>query len=589
MTTKANSLDEKLEDITLKKVEDSESSAVKKLKNLSVRRKLTILSRTFIFGMILITVFGAAGLWMVRQQSMIMAEQRMPAVMLAQDINTLASEYQRLQYAWIIAMAQGTDGSRYQELMEHSNLLLQEEMKLYETYLRKGDRPLLDSLKESWQTYLSTTQTILNMGSGADEEAFLILEQQGQESYENFRTKMEELIQKNMDESSDSTIKINTTYIFSMILMVGFAVAAVVIGGMISTGIRLLIIRSLKFIRTALRELQEGNLDATLDYESKDEFGQLSNDIREFMSNLEEIIKDENMILARMSRGDFNISSNIKEKYQGDFKLILDSMTEIKHRLGSTLSNIQDASVQVNAASEQMAISAQTLAEGSAEQSDSVAGILSMVHDMEAKAATGAKRAGEASDHASDVKLQAANGNRQMNSMMEEMQVISATSREIGTIIDSIEEIASQTNLLALNASIEAARAGDSGRGFAVVAEEIGKLATQSAEAATNTRNLIQKSIYQVARGDEIAQATAKAFAAVNEGIVKVVDLNSLVREDCENQAAAVREINQSVEVISGVIQSNSAAAQETSATSEELAAHATTLQDMLGRFTFSR
>ncbi len=318
MTTKANLLDEKLEDITLKKVEDSESSAVKKLKNLSVRRKLTILSRTFIFGMILITVFGAAGLWMVRQQSMIMAEKRMPAVMLAQDINTLASEYQRLQYAWIIAMAQGTDGSRYQELMEHSNVLLQEEMKLYETYLRKGDRPLLDSLKESWQTYLSTTQTILNMGSGADEEAFLLLEQQGQESYENFRTKMEELIQKNMEESSDSTIKINTTYIFSMILMVGFAVAAVVIGGMISTGIRLLIIRSLKFIRTALRELQEGNLDATLDYESKDEFGQLSNDIREFMSNLEEIIKDENMILARMSRGDFNISSNIKEKYQGD-------------------------------------------------------------------------------------------------------------------------------------------------------------------------------------------------------------------------------------------------------------------------------
>lgn len=67
------------------------------------------------------------------------------------------------------------------------------------------------------------------------------------------------------------------------------------------------------------------------------------------------------------------------------------------------------------------------------------------------------------------------------------------------------------------------------------------------------------------------------------------MDLNSLVREDCENQAAAVREINQSVEVISGVIESNSAAAQETSATSEELAAHATTLQDMLGRFSFSR
>ena len=121
-----------------------------------------------------------------------------------------------------------------------------------------------------------------------------------------------------------------------------------------------------------------------------------------------------------------------------------------------------------------------------------------------------------------------------------------------------------------------------------MVAGEIGKLATQSADAATNTRDLIQKSIVQVERGNEIAKSTAEAFAAVNGGIMKVVDLNETVKEDCENQAEAVREINDSVEVISGVIESNSAAAQETSATSEELAAHAVTLQEMLGQFKFS-
>ena len=114
-------------------------------------------------------------------------------------------------------------------------------------------------------------------------------------------------------------------------------------------------------------------------------------------------------------------------------------------------------------------------------------------------------------------------------------------------------------------------------------------MATQSADAAANTRDLIQKSISQIERGNEIAKETAEAFAAVNEGIVKVAEMNSLVKEDCEQQAAAVSEINHSVEVISGVIESNSAAAQETSATSQELAAHATTLRSMLGRFRFSK
>ena len=171
---------------------------------------------------------------------------------------------------------------------------------------------------------------------------------------------------------------------------------------------------------------------------------------------------------------------------------------------------------------------------------------------------------------------------------MKEMHVISSTSTEIETIIGTIEEIAEQTNLLALNASIEAARAGEAGKGFAVVAGEIGKLATQSADAATNTRDLIQKSIAQVESGNEIAQATAEAFAAVNGGITKVVELNETVKEDCENQAAAVREINDRVEEISGVIESNSAAAEETSATSEELAAHSVTLQEMLDEFKFA-
>ena len=588
MSTGANELNEKVESTAMKKIKKSDISVVKKLKDLPVRRKLTILSRAFIVGMVMIAAIGAVGLWMVRYQAMLTTQKQMPAVILAQDINGLASDYQRTQYAYIVALALGEDGSNYKEQMQNLDTLLREEIKLYEEYISKKDQKFLLFAEQAWNDYIVATEAIFEADAQQTEAAIAVLGKEGQTSFEYFEEKMKTLLDDNLEASEESTFQINT-YIASMIFMIGFAVAAVIVGSMISTGIRVLIIQPLQGIRMALKELQNGNLDANLSYQSMDEFGELSNDIREFMSRLEEIIKDENEILAKMGAGNFNVTSKIEEKYQGDFKLILDSMSEIKNQLGSTLSNIQEASVQVNAASEQMALSAQTLAEGSSEQSDSVAGILSMVHDMEEKAASGAEHAEDANDYASDVKHQAIRGNEQMDRMIAEMQIISDTSKEIETIIDSIEEIATQTNLVSLNASIEAARAGETGRGFAIVAEEIGKLATQSADAAANTRDLIQKSISQIERGNEIAKETAEAFAAVNEGIVKVAEMNSLVKEDCEQQAAAVSEINHSVEVISGVIESNSAAAQETSATSQELAAHATTLRSMLGRFRFSK
>ncbi len=585
----AKEMDGKAREAAMERVEESESEAVRRLKDLPVRRKLTILSRTFIFGMIIIAILGAAGMWMISRQAFVVSRNWMPAVMLTQDMDKLASDYQRVQYVHVAALTE-TEWNKYEGEMEERISEMESDMALYESYIHKdAGKAYLEAAKEAWNSYVSVTGSVVSLsreGNSADAQA--LLEGQGQTAFDELGNKMSALVQYNVEESQKSAVKINSTYIFSIVFIVAFAVAAVIVGGMISTGIRLLILNALKSIKTALKELQGGNLDAELKYRSKDEFGELSDDIREFMGNLEEIIKDENAILAKMGEGNFDVTSEKKSMYQGDFRLILESMSDIKHKLGTALSNIQMSSGQVNSASEQMAVSAQALAEGSSSQTRSVAEILSMVKDMEQKAVNGARRAGEASSYAEDVKRQAESGNAQMDRMMREMQVISNTSNEIETIIGSIEEIAEQTNLLALNASIEAARAGEAGKGFAVVAGEIGKLATQSADAATNTRDLIQKSIAQVESGNEIAKSTAEAFSAVNGGILKVVELNGTVKEDCENQAEAVREINNSVEVISGVIESNSAAAEETSATSEELAAHALNLQEMLGQFTFS-
>ncbi len=563
--------------------------AVKKLRDVPMKKKLSALSKIFIVGMILIAVFAAVGLWMVKAQAGSITGNWMPSAILAEDLKGLTADFRILQYGHIVSGSEETR-KNYEKEMEQLLAEIDERTALYESYMKKAeDRKLLEEAKKEWATYLEVSEQIMELSqAGESARAGELMAGPAGEYYKSFNEAMAAMVEYNSAGGSAAARKVESTYWFSMVIMLLCAIGAIMVGSTVSVAVRTIVITPLREIAKAMKGIQEGNLDTRLEYEAEDEFGRLSDYIREFMGNLVAIIRDESAILEKMAGGNFDVTSYQKDKYRGDFKSILDSMREIKHELGSTISNISKTSQQVSAASEQMAVSAQSLAEGSAEQAESVQQIAAMVSDMGEKASNGAKHAEEASNYAGEVKAQAEIGNAQMDRMMSEMDIISQTSKEIESIIGTIEEIAEQTNLLALNASIEAARAGEAGKGFAVVASEIGKLAGQSAEAATNTRELIQKSIGEVESGNGIARTTAEAFYAVNDGIKKVVELNGIVREECENQAQAVNEINEGIEVISGVVESNSAAAQESSAPSQELAAHAQTLQAMLTQFTFS-
>lgn len=162
---------------------------------------------------------------------------------------------------------------------------------------------------------------------------------------------------------------------------------------------------------------------------------------------------------------------------------------------------------------------------------------------------------------------------------------INVTSKEIENIIVTIEDIASQTNLLSLNASIEAARAGEAGKGFAVVADQIGKLASESGQAAVNTKELIIRTLEEIDSGNAITAKTAQSFKELIENIKKFAVVAKGTSEMSVSQANSLKQIQDGVEQISAVVQSNSAVAEETSATSEELSAQAETLKSLVGQF----
>ena len=176
-----------------------------------------------------------------------------------------------------------------------------------------------------------------------------------------------------------------------------------------------------------------------------------------------------------------------------------------------------------------------------------------------------------------------------MNTMMAAMERINDASTRIGDIISEIESIAAQTNLLSLNASIEAARAGESGRGFAVVADQIRELADQSAQAAVDTRGLIENSIQEVTEGNRAAERASNAIESVVDGIKQIADFSKNLKVMVEDQTEAMRQAEIGINQISEVVQSNAATAEEASATSEELSAQATILDELVGQFVLSK
>lgn len=335
--------------------------------------------------------------------------------------------------------------------------------------------------------------------------------------------------------------------------------------------------------------LEQGDLglanqeEVRVDISSNDEIGTLAEMFEDTIRTLRSYIGEISSVLEAMARG--NMTQSATQDYLGDFQSIKKSLDGIQSALNNTMGQISTSAEQVSSGAEQVSSSSQALAQGATEQASSIEEISATMAEI----SQNAKQTAEAAEKAGEFVNEAGSHLGVSIGFVDELNVamknISDSSKKIGTIITTIEDIAFQINILSLNAAVEAARAGSAGKGFAVVADEVGNLASKSDKAAKATKELIESSISAVTEGGNIVNKVTEALDQTSQSAGHVTDQMSIVVDAVENQTSALSQVTDGIDQISSVVQTNSATSEQCAAASEELSSQASLLKNLMRSF----
>ena len=564
----------------------------KRIANLKVAGKLKVYQITVLVMTLFLVLVALISTVVIRSNIEKITKVWSPSLEYLQDLETMTAKYRIKQYQHLVSSDAATMNSCEEEIQKLESQIKDTGAKLNK--IIEADRKAqkgkddYEAASSAWEGYRANSDEILQLSrDNKQQEAAKLMTGEVYENYTSFADKLTKLRDKFQGELDQAKTMANvcTVIIFIVIVAAGLAIGVVttLIGRIITNSIT----EPVEQIEAAVASLRKGELSNVemLTYESEDELGDTIRNLKEAMGILADYVSEISREVKAIAQGDLTRNGDDITDFLGDFSELKTSLLYILKRFNSTLTEISNLAEQVSSNSSEVENASKSLADGATEQAGVIEELNATIDTVVDLAADTAK---ETQDASARVKASANKANEEkekMNELLTEMEHITEISKEIGNIITDIEDIASQTNLLSLNASIEAARAGEAGRGFAVVADQIGKLAADSAKSAVNTRDLIDKTLVEIEKGNTITRTTADAFNQIIADMESFAELAENTMEKANSQAESLEQIGQGIEQLSGVVQGNAASSEENTAISINLAEGAAKMHDRVNIF----
>ena len=359
-----------------------------------------------------------------------------------------------------------------------------------------------------------------NAFDSANETVFV----EGLPTYRRMNASLNELIALEEQDAAAAYNEAQDSTAFSVNLMIGSLIVALIFGGLLGWQIILRITRPLASARQIFIEMSKGNLDNQVQSSGKDEVGQ--------------------MLLA---------------------------LDDTQDKLRDLMINIQHSVESISTAANQISTGNTDLSQRTEQQASSLQETASSMEEVASTVKHNTDNTAQANQLASQANASASKGGDKAKQAVGKMHELTDSSDKISGIITLIDGIAFQTNILALNASVEAARAGEQGRGFAVVAQEVRNLAQRSADAAKQIQELIALNGEVVKEGRGLVEAVGTSMEEIVAHSAKVSGLMDEVNRASNEQTMAIDQVSIAISQMDEVTQQNAALVEQTATASASL------------------